>query len=331
MAKELTMRVFANGIDLNKVLVTQDEWGHYWMANGALARFILSEFGKAHKGHVLENDGSHKSYLNEHAIDFSLNGGTKLTSNKSLKLVGERFIKGYKLPYGLEWVYGNHHFITFHVRTTAKVGQYVEAGKVFATVMTPAENKQSGRFDKDYPNGFPSHLHMGTNNDGSFDDATIRDFILAPIVVAPPPVVIPDPVTDPEPVPVIDYKAMYNKALQDHTEYVTAQTIKYNKVIEAGDIIAGILDNIGKVIDPGGILSEKDYSEYISVRLSSLNAFIKDARDAVHFTGANMDFRYYLEQLYARDQEAEKRKSFITKAIKWVSEQLNKLLSKKNE
>lgn len=204
-------RFFANGKDLKDCLITQNEVGNYWLSGGALWRTVLANFdsGRGKPADAAKKSGgSHSFYLSDHALDISLNAGTNITCSESIKINGFKYISGYKVPYGIELVYGNHHIIVYHVKSKWKAGDRVPAGQVICTVMSAAENKSSGRFDKENPDGFPPHLHIGTNNTGSFDKKTIRQFILEAIPVTKPPVVTPPvvtpPVTPPPSEPPID-------------------------------------------------------------------------------------------------------------------------------
>lgn len=306
-------RFFANGKDLKDCITKQNEFGQYWLVGGALWGTILANFdsGKGKPSNaVKKSGGSHASYLNEHALDISLNAGTNITCSESIKINGFKYISGYKIPYGIELVYGNHHIIVYHVKTKWKVGDRVPAGQVICTVMSAAENKSSGRFDKENPNGFPPHLHIGTNNTGTFDKKTIRQFILEAVSTPPivtPPVVTP-PVTPPPSDPPIDPDPI--------------ETIKHSELVALRHRISELE---GQLDASNSVLSSKITA--MNKMETERDGAINEKNDAVALKNAAEKERDQMKQ-YITDFEDEHVGAAIRVILSWITRKIGSILPK---
>lgn len=293
---EKTIRFYANGKDLKDVLVTQNEKGWYYTdSKEALIRTILKLFDtlKLPSGAKKNINGSHKSYLKENAIDFSIAGGVRISSNKSLKLNSLLYLKNpktgknYELPYGMTWVYGDIHFLTDHVKTSLKVGQRSEEGHTLCTVLTQAENKKSGRFDNDNPNGFPPHLHFGTI--AGHDEVKVREFILANVQSEP----TPPPVTTPPTTPANNLEKLKIELEQLKTDYKKAYDLLTDKTVENNTLSRMYNQRVLEIADIASMLGimwedDKKWDDYRYTFLEIIENLKADSKDIADMTLAEI-------------------------------------------
>lgn len=167
------MKFYANNTDLLKVPVTQNEKGVYYSNGKSYYKPVLQEFDNAKppKGYKRYTDGSHKAYLNERAIDFSIVAGTKIKCDSKIKFNRYFYVKGNKNPYGIELITGNLHIILYHVKASHKPNTRIEAGQTICKVMTTDENRASG------VGNLAPHLHAGTVKYLLYENKSFRTLI----------------------------------------------------------------------------------------------------------------------------------------------------------
>lgn len=75
------MTIFARGTPLSSIGVTQNELGWYYWSGSSYYKPLLKDFDTATPpaGYKKYTDGSHKSYLSQRAIDFSVAGNIPIT------------------------------------------------------------------------------------------------------------------------------------------------------------------------------------------------------------------------------------------------------------
>lgn len=218
----MDIRFYANGTDFRFLPIVQNERGWYYRySNGQYWKPILEHFDGAvgrPQTALKYTNGSHTSYLHEKALDISLNAGVKITASKSVKVNQLLKSKSGKVC-GLELVYGNLHIIIYHAKTSLKPGDRPAAGTTICTIMTKDENEKSG------VGALAPHLHIGTNNSGSFDKATIRQIILTPITSKPP--------TMEEQIKALEASLnQYQKDLTKVSEELRLEKIKNNTLVD---------------------------------------------------------------------------------------------------
>lgn len=244
----MALRLYANGKDFNTLPVVQNENGVYYSNGKVYYKPVLKDFdtAKLPAGYKKYTNGSHVPYKSEKPLDFSQNAGVKITASDGVKVNSHLYISGKKKPYGTEYVYGNLHFMLYHVTCPYKVGARIPKGGTLAVVNSQSENVATGR-------DVPPHIHACTNNTGSFDKTTIRQLVLAPIEVEKPtvpPVVIPPTVPE---TPPTDQEI---KELRERVRQLEAELVVKDLMVKDRDEALSDKEKENGIL--AGVIEQKD-------------------------------------------------------------------------
>lgn len=296
---------FADKKSLSQVPAVQDGNGRYWWSNTKRTYYRpkILEFSKPPKlpkGYKFLGGGSHAKYLHEKAWDFSLEAGTKIIASHSVKINAIKRI-GKKRHYGIEIVWGNHHILLIHVETKYKVGQRVPAGAVICTVMSAAENKASGLYDKKTGRGYPPHLHIGTNNAGKFDKMTIKQMIAKREA-------------EKKKKPIVDPKDKYIIELENKIRAL--EDLNKQSINDGASALADCMETVSQ-------WKEKAINNEKAVK--KVNKDVSDIKDTFKFKGSNELFKRYLIVVKEKVEQFDRIVNKVASIVKAISKVLSKL------